>query len=119
MTAYLNWRGIPAYTLSLTRGLAALIGICGALSYPKVHAHLHTLQTGLWSIVTQVCQSCLLHYLMKMKDNIFLCALDRERVLMYLIRVIIPKPKRIRMEQRKSWRGICIECDIIRTNQGN
>ncbi|KAG0554856.1 hypothetical protein KC19_12G125500 [Ceratodon purpureus] len=53
MTAVLNWRGIPAYALALARGVAALFGILATVIYPVVHARLHTVRTGIWSIWIQ------------------------------------------------------------------
>lgn len=57
MTAVLNWRGIPAYALGLARGVAAICGIVATVVYPVVHARLHTVRTGIWSIWIQVLQS--------------------------------------------------------------
>ena len=54
MTAVLNWRGIPAYALGLARGVAAICGILATVVYPVVHARLHTVRTGIWSIWIQV-----------------------------------------------------------------
>lgn len=53
MTAVLNWRGIPAYALGLARGVAAICGIVATVVYPVVHARLHTVRTGIWSIWIQ------------------------------------------------------------------
>ncbi|KAG2612314.1 hypothetical protein PVAP13_4KG270200 [Panicum virgatum] len=58
MTATLDWKGIPAYVISLARGFSAVVGICATLLYPAVHSRLSTLRTGLWSIWMQWC--CLL-----------------------------------------------------------
>jgi len=54
MTAVLNWRGIPPYVLGLARGVAAICGILATVVYPIVHARLHTVRTGIWSIWIQV-----------------------------------------------------------------
>lgn len=53
MTASLKWRGVPAYVLGLSRGIAALIGICATLTYPFLHARLRTLKAGLWAVSLQ------------------------------------------------------------------
>ncbi|CAN6216570.1 unnamed protein product [Urochloa humidicola] len=58
MTATLDWKGIPAYVISLARGFSAIIGIGATLLYPMVHSWVSTLRTGLWSIWMQWC--CLL-----------------------------------------------------------
>lgn len=58
MTATLDWKGIPAYVISLARGFSAIIGIAATLLYPVVHSWVSTLRTGLWSIWMQWC--CLL-----------------------------------------------------------
>jgi iron-regulated transporter 1 len=58
MTATLDWKGIPAYVISLARGFSAVVGIGATLLYPVVHSRLSTLRTGLWSIWMQWC--CLL-----------------------------------------------------------
>ncbi|WVZ79788.1 hypothetical protein U9M48_027325 [Paspalum notatum var. saurae] len=58
MTATLDWKGIPAYVISLARGFSAVIGIGATLLYPAVHSWVSTLRTGLWSIWMQWC--CLL-----------------------------------------------------------
>ncbi|TVU07880.1 hypothetical protein EJB05_41255, partial [Eragrostis curvula] len=58
MTAALDWKGIPAYVISLARGFSAIVGIAATLLYPVVHAWVSTLRTGLWSIWMQWC--CLL-----------------------------------------------------------
>jgi len=54
MTATLDWKGIPAYVISLARGFSAVVGIGATLLYPAVHSRLSTLRTGLWSIWMQV-----------------------------------------------------------------
>ncbi|CAM0910301.1 unnamed protein product [Alopecurus aequalis] len=53
MTATLDWKGIPAYVISLARGFSAIIGIAATLLYPVVHSWVSTLRTGLWSIWMQ------------------------------------------------------------------
>lgn len=53
MTAALEWRGIPTYVLGLARAVSAIIGICATLLYPIVHARIHSVRTGLWSIWMQ------------------------------------------------------------------
>nr|CAB3468193.1 unnamed protein product [Digitaria exilis] len=58
MTATLDWKGIPAYVISLARGFSAIVGIGATLLYPMVHSWVSTLRTGLWSIWMQWC--CLL-----------------------------------------------------------
>ncbi|XP_066377499.1 solute carrier family 40 member 1-like [Miscanthus floridulus] len=58
MTATLDWKGIPAYVISLARGFSAIVGIGATLLYPVVHSWVSTLRTGLWSIWMQWC--CLL-----------------------------------------------------------
>ncbi|KAG0514767.1 hypothetical protein BDA96_10G221700 [Sorghum bicolor] len=58
MTATLDWKGIPAYVISLARGFSAIVGIGATLMYPVVHSWVSTLRTGLWSIWMQWC--CLL-----------------------------------------------------------
>ncbi|PAN23710.1 hypothetical protein PAHAL_4G111500 [Panicum hallii] len=58
MTATLDWKGIPAYVISLARGFSAVVGIGATLLYPVVHSRVSTLRTGLWSIWMQWC--CLL-----------------------------------------------------------
>uniref|UniRef100_A0ACD5X2B8 Uncharacterized protein n=1 Tax=Avena sativa TaxID=4498 RepID=A0ACD5X2B8_AVESA len=58
MTAALDWKGIPAYVISLARGFSAIVGIAATLLYPVVHSWVSTLRTGLWSIWMQWC--CLL-----------------------------------------------------------
>lgn len=58
MTATLDWKGIPAYVISLARGFSAIVGIGATLLYPLVHSRVSTLRTGLWSIWMQWC--CLL-----------------------------------------------------------
>nr|CAB3503378.1 unnamed protein product [Digitaria exilis] len=58
MTATLDWKGIPAYVISLARGFSAIVGIGATLLYPAVHSWVSTLRTGLWSIWMQWC--CLL-----------------------------------------------------------
>ncbi|XP_006657054.1 solute carrier family 40 member 1-like isoform X2 [Oryza brachyantha] len=58
MTATLDWEGIPAYAISLARGLSAVVGIAATWVYPAAHARLSTLRTGLWSVWAQWC--CLL-----------------------------------------------------------
>lgn len=58
MTATLDWKGIPAYVISLARGFSAVVGIGATLLYPVVHSWVSTLRTGLWSIWMQWC--CLL-----------------------------------------------------------
>ncbi|XP_047074094.1 solute carrier family 40 member 1-like [Lolium rigidum] len=58
MTATLDWKGIPAYVISLARGFSAIVGIAATLLYPVVHSRVSTLRTGLWSIWMQWC--CLL-----------------------------------------------------------
>lgn len=58
MTATLDWKGIPAYVISLARGFSAIVGIAATLLYPVVHSWVSTLRTGLWSIWMQWC--CLL-----------------------------------------------------------
>uniref|UniRef100_A0ACD5ZZK7 Uncharacterized protein n=1 Tax=Avena sativa TaxID=4498 RepID=A0ACD5ZZK7_AVESA len=58
MTAALDWRGIPAYVISLAWGFGAIVGIAATLLYPVMHSWLSTLRTGLWSIWMQWC--CLL-----------------------------------------------------------
>uniref|UniRef100_A0ACD6AEP9 Uncharacterized protein n=1 Tax=Avena sativa TaxID=4498 RepID=A0ACD6AEP9_AVESA len=58
MTAALDWRGIPAYVISLAWGFGAIVGIAATLLYPVLHSWLSTLRTGLWSIWMQWC--CLL-----------------------------------------------------------
>jgi iron-regulated transporter 1 len=54
MTATLDWKGIPAYVISLARGFSATVGIGATLLYPVVHSWVSTLRTGLWSIWMQV-----------------------------------------------------------------
>ncbi|KAG2606612.1 hypothetical protein PVAP13_4NG061931 [Panicum virgatum] len=54
MTATLDWKGIPAYVISLARGFSAVVGIGATLLYPAVHSWVSTLRTGLWSIWMQV-----------------------------------------------------------------
>lgn len=54
MTATLDWKGIPAYVISLARGFSAIVGITATVAYPIVHSRLSTLRTGLWSIWMQV-----------------------------------------------------------------
>ncbi|KAF0901856.1 hypothetical protein E2562_006478 [Oryza meyeriana var. granulata] len=58
MTATLDWKGIPAYVISLARGVSAVVGIAATWVYPAAHARVSTLRTGLWSIWAQWC--CLL-----------------------------------------------------------
>ncbi|CAN6169684.1 unnamed protein product [Urochloa humidicola] len=58
MTATLDWKGIPAYVISLARGFSAIVGIGATLLYPVVHSWVSTVRTGLWSIWMQWC--CLL-----------------------------------------------------------
>ncbi|KAJ3688309.1 hypothetical protein LUZ61_017473 [Rhynchospora tenuis] len=58
MTATLDWKGIPAYVISIARGVSALIGIGATVLYPVVHSRISTVRTGLWSIWMQ--WSCLL-----------------------------------------------------------
>ncbi|CAD6339216.1 unnamed protein product [Miscanthus lutarioriparius] len=53
MTATLDWKGIPAYVISLARGFSAIVGIGATLLYPVVHSWVSTLRTGLWSIWMQ------------------------------------------------------------------
>uniref|UniRef100_A0ACD5WYD4 Uncharacterized protein n=1 Tax=Avena sativa TaxID=4498 RepID=A0ACD5WYD4_AVESA len=53
MTATLDWKGIPAYVISLARGFSAIVGIAATLLYPVVHSWVSTLRTGLWSIWMQ------------------------------------------------------------------
>ncbi|KAI0497275.1 hypothetical protein KFK09_020498 [Dendrobium nobile] len=55
MTATLEWKGIPAYVIGITRGISAIIGIMATVVYPIVHSRISTLRTGLWSIWTQWC----------------------------------------------------------------
>ncbi|XP_020085847.1 solute carrier family 40 member 1-like isoform X1 [Ananas comosus] len=55
MTATLDWKGIPAYVISLARGFSAIVGITATVAYPIVHSRLSTLRTGLWSIWMQWC----------------------------------------------------------------
>uniref|UniRef100_A0ACD5ZXA0 Uncharacterized protein n=1 Tax=Avena sativa TaxID=4498 RepID=A0ACD5ZXA0_AVESA len=55
MTATLDWKGIPAYVISLARGFSAIVGIAATLLYPVVHSWVSTLRTGLWSIWMQWC----------------------------------------------------------------
>uniref|UniRef100_M8BDR1 Solute carrier family 40 member n=1 Tax=Aegilops tauschii TaxID=37682 RepID=M8BDR1_AEGTA len=47
MTATLDWKGIPAYVISLARGFSAVVGIAATLLYPVVHSWVSTLRTGL------------------------------------------------------------------------
>lgn len=54
MTATLDWKGIPAYVISLARGFSAIVGIGATLLYPVMHSWVSTLRTGLWSIWMQV-----------------------------------------------------------------
>uniref|UniRef100_A0A0E0E2V1 Solute carrier family 40 member n=1 Tax=Oryza meridionalis TaxID=40149 RepID=A0A0E0E2V1_9ORYZ len=58
MTATLDWKGVPAYVISLARGVSAAVGIAATWAYPAAHARLATLRTGLWSVWAQWC--CLL-----------------------------------------------------------
>ncbi|XP_052159405.1 solute carrier family 40 member 1 [Oryza glaberrima] len=58
MTATLDWEGVPAYVISLARGVSAAVGIAATWAYPAAHARVSTLRTGLWSIWAQWC--CLL-----------------------------------------------------------
>lgn len=58
MTATLDWEGIPAYVISLARGVSAAVGIAATWVYPAAHARVSTLRAGLWSIWAQWC--CLL-----------------------------------------------------------
>ncbi|XP_044954800.1 solute carrier family 40 member 1-like [Hordeum vulgare subsp. vulgare] len=58
MIATLDWKGIPAYVISLARGLSAIVGIRATLLYPVMHSWVSTLRTCLWSIWMQWC--CLL-----------------------------------------------------------
>ncbi|KAL6841684.1 hypothetical protein ACP4OV_028513 [Aristida adscensionis] len=58
MTATLDWKGIPAYVISLARGFSAVVGIGATVVYPAAHARVSTLRTGLWSVWAQWC--CLL-----------------------------------------------------------
>ncbi|KAM0849635.1 hypothetical protein ACQ4PT_053603 [Festuca glaucescens] len=53
MTAALDWKGIPAYMISLAWGFSAIVGIAATLLYPVVHSWVSTLQTGLLSIWMQ------------------------------------------------------------------
>lgn len=53
MTATLDWKGIPAYVISLARGFSAIVGIGATLLYPVMHSWVSTLRTGLWSIWMQ------------------------------------------------------------------
>ncbi|KAM0890021.1 hypothetical protein ACQ4PT_027314 [Festuca glaucescens] len=53
MTAALDWKGIPAYVISLARGFSAIVGIAATWLYPIVHSWVSTLRTGLWSIWMQ------------------------------------------------------------------
>ncbi|KAF8652040.1 hypothetical protein HU200_062983 [Digitaria exilis] len=53
MTAALDWKGVPAYVISLARGFSAIVGIGTTLLYPLVHSGLSTLRTGLLSIWMQ------------------------------------------------------------------
>ncbi|KAM0890020.1 hypothetical protein ACQ4PT_027314 [Festuca glaucescens] len=55
MTAALDWKGIPAYVISLARGFSAIVGIAATWLYPIVHSWVSTLRTGLWSIWMQWC----------------------------------------------------------------
>uniref|UniRef100_A0A0D9WR84 Solute carrier family 40 member n=1 Tax=Leersia perrieri TaxID=77586 RepID=A0A0D9WR84_9ORYZ len=58
MTAALDWKGIPAYVISLARGVSAVVGIAATWAYPAARARLSTIRTGLWSVWAQWC--CLL-----------------------------------------------------------
>ncbi|KAG5582232.1 hypothetical protein H5410_052859 [Solanum commersonii] len=53
MTATLEWEGIPAYVIGITRGVSATIGIAATFLYPILESHISTLRTGLWSIWSQ------------------------------------------------------------------
>ncbi|XP_072960563.1 solute carrier family 40 member 1-like isoform X3 [Typha angustifolia] len=53
MTATLDWKGIPAYIISLVRGISAIVGIAATVLYPIVHSWISTVRTGLWSIWVQ------------------------------------------------------------------
>ncbi|KAJ3676476.1 hypothetical protein LUZ60_003888 [Juncus effusus] len=53
MTATLDWRGVPAYVISIARGISAIVGIGATVMYPFVHSRISTLRTGLWSIWMQ------------------------------------------------------------------
>ena len=54
MTAALESDGIPAYVISIARGLSAMIGISATYAYPVLQSHISTIRTGIWSIWSQV-----------------------------------------------------------------
>ncbi|KAL8168142.1 LOW QUALITY PROTEIN: hypothetical protein V2J09_009641 [Rumex salicifolius] len=53
MTAALESDGIPAYIISIARGISAGIGISATYAYPVLQPHISTIRTGLWSIWSQ------------------------------------------------------------------
>jgi iron-regulated transporter 1 len=54
MIADLEWQGIPAYVISIARGISAVIGISATFVYPVLQSRISTIRTGLWSIWSQV-----------------------------------------------------------------
>lgn len=53
MTAALESDGIPAYVISIGRGLSAGIGISATYAYPVLQSHISTIRTGIWSVWSQ------------------------------------------------------------------
>ncbi|XP_073526277.1 uncharacterized protein [Phyllobates terribilis] len=53
MTAALESDGIPAYVISIARGISAGTGISATYAYPVLQPHISTIRTGLWSIWSQ------------------------------------------------------------------
>lgn len=54
MTAFLEWKGIPAFVIGIARGISAAVGISATFVYPVAHSHISSVRTGLWSIWIQV-----------------------------------------------------------------
>lgn len=54
MIAVLEWQGIPAYVISIGRGISAVIGISATFVYPILQSRISTIRTGLWSTWSQV-----------------------------------------------------------------
>ncbi|KAH9616963.1 hypothetical protein KSS87_001426 [Heliosperma pusillum] len=53
MTATLEWKGIPAYVISIGRGISATIGITATFTYPILESRISPLRTGIWAIWSQ------------------------------------------------------------------
>ncbi|KAH9614038.1 hypothetical protein KSS87_023819 [Heliosperma pusillum] len=53
MTATLEWKGIPAYVISIGRGISATIGIAATFTYPILESRISPLRTGIWAIWSQ------------------------------------------------------------------